>query len=143
MWGFVDLTGPQCSLPSWPSLSNRTPPFYSPRLPTIGRLPFPRLKRSFSNDPRLVRLLSLSLFTSWCFHRPCSWSEILSPSLYPPVAFFTTKSVHVDIPLEWLWPGVVLLSPLTPNATARNRLSHVDIPEWLFGMVHFVPFVAF
>ncbi|GFQ82735.1 hypothetical protein TNCT_722391 [Trichonephila clavata] len=89
------------TLPLWPSLSNRKRlSFYSPRLPTIGRLSFPPMIENdlFSNDPRLSDscLRPGSFSPRGVSHRPCSFglNFIPPPSLYPPVAFFSSaKSV--------------------------------------------------
>ncbi|GFR03790.1 hypothetical protein TNCT_555761 [Trichonephila clavata] len=104
------------TVPLWPSLSNRKRlSFYSPRLPTIGRLPFPPMIENdlFSNDPRLSDSCPRFFFTSWCFPSTLLfWSEFYPPSsLYPPVAFFKQSLSHVDIPLRMALL-VRVLSPL-------------------------------
>ncbi|GFR05149.1 hypothetical protein TNCT_553651 [Trichonephila clavata] len=84
----VASQGPSAfTVPLWPSLSNRKRlSFYSPRLPTVGRLPFPPMIETplFFKKSSVVRLLSYvpgSFSPRGVSHRPCSFGLNFVPPL--------------------------------------------------------------
>ncbi|GFR06721.1 hypothetical protein TNCT_183221, partial [Trichonephila clavata] len=125
------------------SLSNRKRlSFYSPRLPTIGRLPFPQLIENdlFFKRSSVVRTLVPGSFSPrGVSHRPCSFGLNFVPPFFfvPSCCLFQAKvCLTSTFPLEWLFwsefcPSCRLL---TPNATVQGTvcLTSIFLLEWLF-----------
>ncbi|GFQ93333.1 hypothetical protein TNCT_438211 [Trichonephila clavata] len=92
------------TLPLWPSLSNRKRlSFYShyPRLPTVGRLPFPPMIENplFFKQSSVVRLLSYvpgSFSPRDVSHRPCSFGLNFIPLLCTLLLPFSAQAKSVS-----------------------------------------------